>query len=131
MLIEHFKSNFSWAAVFVLAIIPLLGQIIMRVFFLYGSLDYWIFLVIPLFWAPPLSLVPILMGKYNVIKKKMGNLYAFIAIVLVAMIVLGIAYRCKFLDYINLTDTYGETFKCTSNEEYENDDDEYYDDDYE
>ena len=59
------------------------------------------------------------MGKYNVIKKKTGNLYAFIVIVLVAMIILGLAYRCKFLDYINLTDTYGETFRCTSNVEYE------------
>ena len=119
MLIEHFQSNFGWVAAIGMALIPLIGQLIMRVFYLYGSLDYWPFLVIPLFWMPPLSLVPILLGKYNVIKKKTGNLYAFIGIVLVAMIVLGLSYRCVFLDYINLMDTYGETFKCTSNLNYE------------
>jgi hypothetical protein len=115
MLIENFQSNFGWGATFGLALIPLIGQLIMRVFYLYGSLDWWVFLVIPLFWMPPLSFVPVLMGKYNVIKKKTGNLYAFIVIILVAMLGLGLAYRCKFLEYINLTDTYGETFKCTSN----------------
>jgi hypothetical protein len=118
MLFEYFQANynFGWFAVVVMSLIPLFGQLIMRIFYLYGSLDYWGFLVLPFFWFPPLSFVPILMGKYNVIKKTTKKLYLFIIVTFIVFIVLGVVYRCKILEYINLGESFSALLRCPSYE---------------
>jgi hypothetical protein len=69
----NFKDNgkLSWKDVLILGLIPL-GQLYARVEIFKGSLDKW-WLMFPLLLFPPLSFIPLIMMKYNLVADGKGS----------------------------------------------------------
>ena len=70
---SNFKDNgkLSWKEVVIMSLIPL-GQLYARVEIFKGSLDKW-WLMFPLMLFPPLSFIPLIMMKYNLVADGKGS----------------------------------------------------------
>lgn len=84
-------NKMAWWEYIVYSILPLLGQVLMRVIRFGGSLSQpWLF--IPIFWIPPFTLTPVLLAVFtNLIKSKSsGKLYDhFIIIPIIVKLILS------------------------------------------
>jgi hypothetical protein len=65
------NNKLSWKEVFIMGIIPL-GQLYARVEKFKGSLDKW-WLMFPLLLFPPLSFIPLIMMKFNLVADGKGS----------------------------------------------------------
>lgn len=65
------NGKLSWSNVVIMSLIPL-GQLYARVEIFKGSLDKW-WLMFPLLLFPPLSFIPLIMMKYNLVADGKGS----------------------------------------------------------
>lgn len=64
------NPKLSWNQTLLYSVLPL-GSYFARIIYLNGSMDKWYFMI-PLFFIPPYSIIPMLFMKYGMIKKGTG-----------------------------------------------------------